>query len=74
MPIFSGVQLIQRLQSEPKTATIPIVVVSGDYEVARSLKTSGLVEAIVTKSVDIKALAECIRTFASSRTRFAQVM
>src|SRR5437899_7008979 len=29
MPILNGVALIERLESEPRTATIPIVVVSG---------------------------------------------
>ena len=31
----------------------PIVVVSGDYDVACGRKTSGLVEAVVRKPIDI---------------------
>src|SRR5579864_8429078 len=49
MPILTGVELINRLQSEPRTATIPIVVISGDYDLALGLETSGLVEAVVKK-------------------------
>jgi CheY-like chemotaxis protein len=73
MPILNGVQLVERLQSEPRTAPIPIVVVSGDYDLARGLETSGLVEAVVRKPIDVHALAECIRAIASSPMRFARV-
>jgi CheY-like chemotaxis protein len=60
MPILNGVALIERLQSEPRTATIPIVVVSASDE-ARALQTSGRVDAVVRKPFHATALAECIR-------------
>jgi len=73
MPILTGVELINRLQSEPRTATIPIVVISGDYDLALGLETSGLVEAVVKKPVDVNALAACIRAVASRPMRLAGV-
>jgi len=37
------------------------------------LQTSGLVEALVRKPIDMNALAECIRAVARSPMRFARV-
>lgn len=63
MPILNGVALIERLESEPRTATIPIVIVSASDE-ARVLQTSGRVDAVVRKPFDATALADCIRGLA----------
>src|SRR5690348_14694158 len=68
MPILNGVALIERLESEPRTATIPIVVVSGSDE-ARALQTSGRVDAVVRKPFDATAFAECIRGLATTSVR-----
>jgi len=69
MPVLNGVQLIKRLQSEPRTAAIPIVVVSGDYEVAGALKMSGWVEAVVRKPISSNALSACVGSFATTHRR-----
>jgi CheY-like chemotaxis protein len=34
MPMMDGLEFIERLRSDPKTAAIPILVVSGNYDVA----------------------------------------
>src|SRR5487761_686751 len=65
MPILSGEALIERLRSEPSTASIPIVIVSGNPAAAKALHASGLVEAVVTKPFEAAELAECIRILAS---------
>jgi CheY-like chemotaxis protein len=69
MPILGGEELIERLRSEPGTASIPIVVVSSDLEAARALQASGLVEAVVDKPFDAAKLARCVQTVASTATR-----
>jgi CheY-like chemotaxis protein len=69
MPVLGGVELIQRLRSEPRTAWIPIVVISGSPEAARALQRSGLVEAIVNKPFDATVLAQCIRDVADRAAR-----
>ena len=61
MPVLGGEGLIERLRSTPATASIPIVVVSGDPAAARALHAAGLVEAVVNKPFDATELAECIR-------------
>src|ERR1700737_904112 len=66
MPLLTGEGLIQRLQWEPRTATIPIVVVSIDHDAALALKDSGLVDAVVTKPIGVSALANAIRTVANT--------
>jgi CheY-like chemotaxis protein len=66
MPVLSGAGLIERLRSEPRTASIPIVVVSADPYAARVLQASGLVEAVVIKPFDASVLAACIRTIAAT--------
>lgn len=70
MPVLGGLELIERLRSEPRTAHIPIVVVSGSDE-ARALQTSARVEAVVRKPFDATSLAECIRGVAGTSTRSA---
>jgi CheY-like chemotaxis protein len=66
MPVMGGVELIQRLRSEPRTAAIPIVVVSSNPEAARSLQSSGLVDAIVSKPFTASRLADRVRALAST--------
>ena len=65
MPIMGGLELIQRLRAEPRTASIRIVVVSSNPEAARSLKASGLVDAIIGKPFDAAILAGGIRAVAN---------
>jgi CheY-like chemotaxis protein len=60
MPVLSGAELIERLHSEPRTAAIPIVVVSASSDAARTLQASGLVQGVVRKPFDVYALVECI--------------
>lgn len=60
MPVLSGLHLIEHLHSEPRTRAIPIVVVSANSDAARTLQTSGLVQAVVRKPFDVHALIECI--------------
>jgi len=40
MPVMGGLELIERLRSDPATATIPILVVSGDSELAEGADTA----------------------------------
>ena len=70
MPVLNGEGLILRLRSEPRTAAIPIVVVSGNPAAARALHASGVVEAVVVKPFDAADLIKCIRAIA---TRFTPI-
>jgi len=65
MPVLNGVELIERLQSERRTAAIPIVVVSASSDAARALEASGRVQAVVRKPFDVYALVSCIENVAS---------
>lgn len=49
MPFLNGIELVHRLRSEPRTAKIPIVVVSSNPQAARELLASGQVDAIIGK-------------------------
>ena len=69
MPILNGKELIERLRSAPRTASIPIVVVSGNYDSARALQASGLVEAVINKPFGAADLTECIRAVARTGMR-----
>jgi two-component system, chemotaxis family, chemotaxis protein CheY len=71
MPILNGEGLIERLRSKPRTASIPIVVVSANPDAARALQDAGLVEAVVIKPFDPVALEACIRNVAGDRARAA---
>jgi CheY-like chemotaxis protein len=62
MPVMTGVELIRRLRSEPRTATMRIIVVSSNPEAALSLE----VDAIVTKPFTAAKLADRIRAVANN--------
>jgi CheY-like chemotaxis protein len=70
MPILGGKELIERLRSQPATALIPVVVVSGNPADARALHAAGLVEAFLTKPFDAADLVKCITAIA---TKFAAI-
>jgi CheY-like chemotaxis protein len=65
MPILDGGRLIVRLKAEPRTADIPIVIVSGDYDAAIALHKSWDVAAVVNKPVDPILLALCLSAIAN---------
>jgi CheY-like chemotaxis protein len=65
MPVLGGKELIERLRSQPATASIPIIVVSGNPAEARALHAAGLVEAFVAKPFSAGELAACIQAIAS---------
>jgi CheY-like chemotaxis protein len=71
MPVLNGSELIKRLQAEPRTAAIPIVVVSSNADAVRALQTSGAVAAAVGKPFIASAFAECIRAIAAGSTKTA---
>ena len=64
MPALGGEAFIARLRAEPKTNAIPIVIVSGDHDLALALQMSGHVDAFVGKPVDLSALEQCITALA----------
>jgi len=64
MPVLGGEAFISRLRAEPKTNAIPIVIVSGDHDLALALQMSGHVNAFVTKPVELRALEQCISALA----------
>lgn len=68
MPVLTGMELIQRLRAELRTATLPIVVVSGNPEHARTFKASGLVSAIINKPFDAVELAKGVRAVVNLTT------
>jgi CheY-like chemotaxis protein len=50
MPVMTGAELIRRLRARPATATIPILCVSGDGQLADGA------DAVLAKPYDIKEL------------------
>ena len=73
MPVLGGKELIAQLRSGSVTAAIPIVVVSGNMAEARTLKASGLVEAVVSKPFVAANLAQCINAVTSLQSRGPRV-
>lgn len=68
MPVLTGMELIKRLRAEHRTASLPIVVVSGNPEHARTFKASGLVSAVINKPFNAVALAKGIRAVVNTTT------
>jgi CheY-like chemotaxis protein len=69
MPVMTGMELIQRLRAEPRTAGIPIVVVSSNADAARRLQASGQVDAIISKPFTASKLADRIRSVVTNPMR-----
>jgi CheY-like chemotaxis protein len=67
MPVMTGVELIRRLRSDPRTAGIRIVVVSSNADAAASLQSRGQVNATVSKPFTAGKLADGIRVVLSSQ-------
>jgi CheY-like chemotaxis protein len=73
MPVLGGMELIRRLRAEPRTAAIPIIVVSSDTDAIRDLRAAGLVHAIVVKPFDAGKFIECVRGVTTSPVNGAPV-
>ena len=70
LPDMPGQEVLRRLQANPKTADIPVVVLSADAR--PSLITDMLqrgVRAFLTKPLDVRELLELIDTIAEERER-----
>ncbi|HSP09138.1 MAG TPA: response regulator [Candidatus Dormibacteraeota bacterium] len=65
MPVMTGAELIVRLRSEARTASIPIVVISSNPEAVRSLG----VDATITKPFSAAHLADRVREVAGQSRR-----
>lgn len=61
MPVMSGVELIQRMRSEPLTADLPIVVVSSDPGSDEGAQASALATAMMDKAFIVDNLVATVK-------------
>jgi CheY-like chemotaxis protein len=68
LPDMPGQEVFRRLQAEPRTAQVPVVVLSADARpsLIEDLLTQG-VRAFLTKPLDVKELLELLSTVAGER-------
>lgn len=66
MPGMDGVEVLNRLASDPSTSRIPVVVVSA-YSSDRRVRASRQVKAVVPKPFDVDDLCEKVRLAANGR-------
>lgn len=73
MPEFDGIEFTRRLKQSPKTAHIPVILLSGISEAERQLEglKSGA-DAYITKPFEIDMLEVRIDNFLKGRTRLTQ--
>src|SRR3954470_22039760 len=59
MPVMDGVELIQRLRSDPKTADLPVLAITADAseQTESRAREAGAVD-FVTKPIDLPTLLE----------------
>jgi CheY-like chemotaxis protein len=62
MPVMNGNELIRRLRSEPRTALIPIVVVSANAEAAEGAQASERADALVSKPFIPASLVKVVQS------------
>jgi CheY-like chemotaxis protein len=70
LPDMPGQEVLRRLRAEPRTAEVPVVVLSADARPAliKELLTQGA-RAFLTKPLDVKELLELLDAVASERER-----
>jgi CheY-like chemotaxis protein len=63
-----GQEVLRRLQAEPRTANVPVVVLSADARptLIKELLGQGI-RAFLTKPLDVKELLELLNTIATER-------
>jgi CheY-like chemotaxis protein len=68
LPDMPGQEVFRRLQAEPRTAQVPVVVLSADARpsLIEDLLAQG-VRAFLTKPLDVKELLELLNTVAGER-------
>jgi CheY-like chemotaxis protein len=68
LPDMPGQEVFRRLRAEPRTAQVPVVVLSADARPAliKELLSQG-VRAFMTKPLDVKELLELLNTIATER-------
>ena len=68
LPDMPGQEVLRRLQAEPRTAKIPVVILSADARpsLIKELLSQG-VKAFMTKPLDVKELLELLNTIATER-------
>jgi CheY-like chemotaxis protein len=62
MPVMNGNELIRRLRSEPRTASIPIVVVSANATAAEGAQASERVDGLISKPFRPASLVKLVRS------------
>ena len=62
MPVMGGVELIERLRSDPETADLPVVAITADATERAEFKArqAGAVD-FITKPIDLPALLDRLR-------------
>ena len=68
LPDMPGQEVLRRLQAEPRTAQVPVVILSADARpnLIKELLAQG-VRAFMTKPLDVKELLELLNTVATER-------
>jgi signal transduction histidine kinase/ActR/RegA family two-component response regulator len=68
LPDMPGQEVLRRLQAEPRTAKVPVVILSADARpsLIKELLGQG-VKAFLTKPLDVKELLELVQTVATER-------
>ena len=62
MPVMDGVELIERLHSDPETADLPVVAITADAteQAERKARQAGAVD-FISKPIDLPALLDRLR-------------
>jgi PAS domain S-box-containing protein len=68
LPDMPGQEVLRRLQAEPRTARVPVVILSADARPSLIEELLGQgVRAFMTKPLDVKELLELLQTIATER-------
>ncbi|MDD4336912.1 MAG: response regulator [Firmicutes bacterium] len=60
MPVMNGKELIEKIRAEPRTANLPVILVTGASPGSKGFPHPGTYDALVSKPFDIWDVTECI--------------
>ncbi|HEX2913776.1 MAG TPA: response regulator [Chloroflexia bacterium] len=69
MPAINGIEISNKLKSNPVTKNIPVILMSGSRGLIEAPERSNQVEGTLEKPFTIESLLECINRFFDTRQK-----
>lgn len=62
MPVMNGKELIRRIRATPRTADLPVILITGASQGSKEFPDPGTYDALIPKPFDIWDVTDCINS------------